>query len=161
MKKRLTRIAPLKLGLVTGLCFAAFGVLSLTLELLVGGPMASSHDSDFSYNQVPLSASPASLGSSPTGNPGVHAIQLSNGVVPDSPTVTKSSTTTTPSGGPNDPLTFNYHPTGTAIVFSLPFLYTLGFPTVMGFFFGWIGALTFNLFAKWTGGIEVTVEDIA
>jgi hypothetical protein len=161
MIKRLTRIAPLKLGLVTAGSAALLGLLSLPVGFLMDAIFSSS-DSDYSYNQIPLHTSSAAPGSSPTGNPGVHAIQLSNGVVPDSPTVTNSSTTATPSGGANgpagSPTSFDYHVTGNA--YAPPFYYMLGLPLVMGFLFGWIGALIFNLLAKWTGGIEVTVEDI-
>ena len=50
----------------------------------------------------------------------------------------------------------------------IPFAFLFGagallvpvFYGVMGFVFGVIGAAIYNLVAKWTGGIEFTVEDV-
>ncbi len=162
MKKRLTHIAPVKLGLITALCFGTFGLLILLLDLLMGA-VPSSYESDYSYNQISLTGAP---GSSPPGNPGVHAIQLSNGVVPEAPTATKSGPTATSPGGSYSPLKpaagtdFPLTVNGYSRSFALPVFFSLGLPLVMGFLFGWIGALLFNLLAKWTGGIAITVEDI-
>jgi hypothetical protein len=54
-------------------------------------------------------------------------------------------------GGPPLPFAFLF---GIGALF-LPVVYG-----VMGFIFGVISAAIYNLVAKWTGGIEVTVEDI-
>ena len=56
--------------------------------------------------------------------------------------------------------------TGTSIPFA-PFLFGMGalflpiFYGLMGFIFGVIAAAVYNLVAKWTGGLEITLEDAA
>ena len=100
MKKRLSRIAPLKAGIVLGVLYTLLGCLLVPIFMLAGAAAA---------------------------------------------------TAARQSGAPM-PLAFMY---GVGALF-LPILYG-----VIGFVFGVIAAAIYNLVAKWTGGVEITLEDLA
>jgi hypothetical protein len=146
VKKRLTRIAPLKLGLALALGLLAFGlVFTLVIWGVDGWEMRSG---DYSYHEIPWRgeppASPVVPPAPPQAGTGQH-VDFAGGTVVHLgyPTM----------GQAQNDFTFSVIE-GYAFLF-LPFVYAL-----VGFVGGFVGAWIFNLTAKWTGGIVINVEDI-
>ena len=100
MKKRLTRIAPLKAGIVLGVLYALLGCLIVPIFMIAGATAAAASRQ----------------------------------------------------AGTSMPFAFLF---GVGALF-VPVLYG-----ALGFIFGIIAAAIYNLVAKWTGGVELTLEDAA
>jgi sulfite exporter TauE/SafE len=100
MNKRLTRIAPLKAGIVLGVLYALLACIMVPFMMLAGAGMAAAARSS----------------------------------------------------GASIPMGFLF---GVGSLF-LPVIYG-----VMGFIIGVISAAVYNLVAKWTGGMEITLADTA
>jgi hypothetical protein len=131
MKKRVTHVAPLKLGLAMAMGFAVLGLV------LVGINSWERYDSGYSYHEVPLRGNaplPAGSGDTPPLQPA-------------------SSQTVVAGDGVVYQLAESEWPDHAYLWF--PFVFGL-----IGFAGGLLGALAFNLTAKWTGGIVINVEDI-
>ena len=100
MKKRLTRIAVVKAGLVIGVLYGLLGCVAVPIFMLAGAAASAAARSN----------------------------------------------------GASFPFGFIF---GIGALF-IPVLYG-----VIGFIFGLIAAAVYNLVAKWTGGVEITLEDVA
>ncbi len=102
MTKRLTRIAPLKTGIVVGVLYALLGLVAVPFLMLVGASAAA------------IARHGASTGL----------------------------------------------PAPATLLFGVGALFLPIFYGVIGFLIGVIGAAIYNLVARWTGGIEFSVEDV-
>ena len=144
MKKRLTRIAPFKLGLASAVSFVLVGlVLALGVCLL---SLVTDSRSYHAYTQMDVTplAPPATSGSPsvPANAPVVAAGGYPHADFAGSTVVHLA---------PND-FTFGDSP---MMLLLFPLIWG-----VVGFLSGVTGSFAFNLTARWTGGLEVNVEDI-
>ena len=148
MKKRLTRIAPFKLGLALAVSGALLGLVFALVAWAFQWPVVSS---DYSYNQVPLTAVYPAPATATTSAPLSRPTTTTNG---DAILAGSTVVHLAPVPPQNDFGFISISETGGLSLLLFPVLYG-----IMGFVCGALGAWFFNLTAKWTGGIELTVED--